>query len=88
MRVVSLPSWEVFAEQDQAYRDSVLPPARAARLAVEAGASLGWERWVGPRGRVIGVDRFGHSAPGSRVLAEYGFSADHVAEIAREMLGG
>jgi transketolase len=88
VRVVSLPSWEVFAEQDQAYRDSVLPPGAAGRLAVEAGASLGWERWVGPRGRVIGVDRFGHSAPGSKVLAEYGFSTDHVAETAREMLGG
>jgi transketolase len=88
VRVVSLPSWEVFAEQDQAYRDSVLPPWAERRLAVEAGASLGWERWVGPRGRVIGVDRFGHSAPGSKVLAEYGFSTDHVAETAREMLGG
>jgi transketolase len=88
VRVVSLPSWEVFAEQDPAYRDSVLPPSAERRLAVEAGSSLGWERWVGPRGRVIGVDRFGHSAPGSRVLAEYGFNVDHVAETAREMLGG
>jgi transketolase len=88
VRVVSLPSWEVFAEQDAAYRDSVLPPSAERRLAVEAGSSLGWERWVGPRGRVIGVDRFGHSAPGSRVLAEYGFNVDHVAETAREMLGG
>lgn len=85
-RVVSMPSWEVFAEQDQAYRQGVLPPAVKARLAIEAGASLGWERWVGDGGAVIGVDRFGASAPGGRVMKEYGFDVDNVVARALELL--
>ncbi|MBI4797544.1 MAG: transketolase [Desulfarculus sp.] len=85
-RVVSMPSWEVFAEQDKAYRESVLPPAIRVRLAIEAGATLGWERWVGDSGAVIGVDRFGASAPGGRVMKEYGFNVDHVVARALELL--
>ncbi len=87
-RVVSMPSWELFAAQDRQYRDKVLPPSVGARLAVEAGSPMGWERWVGDKGAVIGVERFGASAPGATVLAEYGFSVDNVLAKARELLAG
>ncbi len=87
-RVVSMPSWELFQEQDQAYRDSVLPPAVKARLAIEAGVTLGWERWVGDNGDVVGVDRFGASAPGGKVLAEYGFDKDQVVARALALVKG
>ena len=86
-RIVSMPSWERFAAQSVAYRDSVLPRAVKARLAVEAGRSLGWERWVGSDGDVLSVDRFGASAPGGVVLKEYGFTVDHVVERALVQLG-
>jgi transketolase len=79
-RLVSMPCWELFDEQDAAYRDAVLPPALGARLAVEAGVSLGWHRWIGSRGALVTLDRFGASAPGSRVMAELGFTAERVAE--------
>ncbi|MCZ7661709.1 MAG: transketolase [Thermoleophilia bacterium] len=82
-RVVSMPSWEVFAEQDQDYRDAVLPPAVRARVSVEAGATFGWERWVGDEGAMVGIDRFGASAPGARALAELGITTAHVLEQAR-----
>ena len=86
VRVVSMPSWELFAAQDQAYRDSVLPPNVHARLAVEAGCRQGWERWVGDRGAGVGVDRYGASAPGATVLAEYGFTVDNVIAKATALL--
>jgi transketolase len=86
-RTVSMPSWELFAEQPVEYRDTVLPPTVTARLAVEAGSPFGWERWVGDAGAILGVDRFGASAPGKEVLAEYGFTADDVALRARALLG-
>ena len=82
VRLVSMPSWELFAAQDAAYREHVLPRAVKARLAVEAARSFGWERWVGTEGEVLSVDRFGASAPGERVLAEYGFTVDSVVERA------
>jgi transketolase len=82
-RVVSLPSWERFEAQDEAYRDSVLPSAVRARVAVEAGASFGWARYVGLDGEVVGIDRFGASAPGPKVLEAFGFTAEHVVEAAR-----
>jgi transketolase len=85
-RVVSMPCWELFAEQDQSYRDEVLPPAVRARLAVEAAASFGWERWIGEDGEMIGVDRFGASAPGATVLEQYGFTPDNVTDRARRLL--
>lgn len=85
-RVVSMPSWELFAQQDQAYRDSVLPPAVKARLAVEAGATLGWERWVGDNGAAIGIDRFGASAPGGQVLKELGINLPNLLAKARELI--
>jgi len=79
VRVVSMPSWELFEEQDEAYRRKVLPPEISARVAVEAGSSLGWHRWVGPAGEVVGLDRFGASAP-YRVLAEkFGFTPAAIA---------
>jgi transketolase len=82
-RVVSLPSWELFEAQPQAYRDSVLPPAVHARLAVEAGVPQGWDRYVGPFGAVVGVEgRFGASAPAKVVMEKYGFTASNVAEKA------
>lgn len=86
-RVVSLPCWELFDDQPQAYRDQVLPPAVGKRLAVEAGASQGWHRYVGDAGDTLTIDRFGASAPGGVVLEKYGFSVDNVVRMARELLG-
>jgi transketolase len=85
-RVVSMPSWELFARQPQEVRDRVLPPAVTARVSIEAGSTFGWERWVGERGAVIGLERFGASAPGERVLAELGFNVDHVVARAKALL--
>jgi transketolase len=81
-----MPSWELFAAQPAEYRDGVLPPAVRRRLAVEAAATLGWERWVGADGAVIGLDRFGASAPGEVSLRELGFTVDHVVARARALL--
>jgi len=82
-RVVSLPSWELFEAQPQAYRDSILPPAVLARVAVEAGVPQGWDRYVGPFGAVVSVEgRFGASAPVKVVMEKYGFTAANVAEKA------
>jgi transketolase len=86
VRIVSMPSWELFAAESADYRDSVLPPAVTARLAVEAGRSIGWERWVGARGDIVSVDRFGASAPGDVVMREYGFTIDHVVARASALL--
>jgi transketolase len=86
-RVVSMPCWELFAAQPAAYRDQVLPPAITARVAVEAGVSLGWREWVGTCGAVIGVDRFGASAPAEKLFAEYGLTVDAVVAAARAQLG-
>ncbi len=85
-RVVSMPSWELFEAQGIAYRDQVLPPGVRARVAVEAGRSLGWERWVGDAGEVVGLDRFGASAPADRLFEAFGFTVDNVAEAARRSL--
>jgi transketolase len=87
VRLVSMPSWELFAEQSEEYRESVLPRKVGARLAVEAARSFGWERWVGTDGAILSVDRFGASAPGGIVLKEYGFTVDHVVERALALLG-
>ncbi len=86
-RVVSMPSWEIFQAQPRDYRDKVLPPKVKARLAVEAGASLGWWKWVGGEGDVIGVDRFGASAPGPVVMEQYGFTAGNIVARALKLLG-
>jgi transketolase len=79
-RVVNLPSWELFEQQDAAYRETVLPSAVAARVAVEAGVPMGWERYVGCSGEVVGMTSFGASAPGSTVLQKFGFSADNIVQ--------
>ncbi len=85
-RIVSMPSWELFEAQSQAYRDTVLPPAIGSRLAVEAGVSQGWHHYVGHRGDVLAVDHFGASAPGEVVARKYGFSADNICLRAAAML--
>jgi transketolase len=86
VRLVSLPSWALFEAQSQEYRDSVLPPSAHARLAVEAGATQGWWKYVGDRGGVIGVDRFGASAPGPIMMREYGFTVENVCQRALALL--
>jgi len=86
VRLVSMASWELFEAQSREYRDSVLPPSVSARLAVEAGAPQGWHRYVGDRGDVLGVDRFGASAPGPVVMNEYGFSVENVCKRALALL--
>jgi transketolase len=85
VRVVSMPCWELFQAQDQEYRDKVLPPKVGARVAVEAGVTLGWERWVGSQGAVIGLDRFGESAPGPMVMDKLGLNVDNVVKTALKL---
>jgi transketolase len=87
VRLVSMPSWELFERQTPEYRERVLPRSVTARLAVEAGDSLGWERWVGTAGELLAIDRFGASAPGPTVMKEYGFTVDHVVARALALLG-
>jgi transketolase len=83
VRVVSMPSWELFEAQPQAWRDSVLPPGVTRRVAVEAGVSLGWARYVGPAGRTVSVDRFGASAPDAVLFEQFGFTPERVADAVR-----
>jgi transketolase len=85
-RVVSFPSWELFREQNREYREEVLLPEVKARLAVEAGVMQGWEEWIGERGRTIGVERFGASAPYEENFEHYGLTVENVVEMAREMV--
>ena len=87
-RVVSLPCWEAFDRQEPDYRDAVLPPGVRRRLSVEAGVSLGWDRWVGDEGAILGIDHFGASAPAPTIFEHFGFTVDHVAEVAREVAAG
>lgn len=83
VRVVSLPCWELFEDQEQAYRDTVLPPSITARVSIEAGVTLGWERYVGTQGITIGINHFGASAPYQRIYEEYGLTAAKVVEAAK-----
>jgi transketolase len=85
-RVVSMPCWELFEEQPQEYRDEVLPPGVRARVSVEAGVSLGWERWIGDQGTSVSIERFGASAPGTTVLEKLGMTAENVVEHAAALL--
>ena len=78
--------WELFDEQPRGYREAVLPPSVRPRLAVEAALPLGWHRYVGDGGDIIGVERFGASAPGNVVIEKFGFTVDHVVERARALL--
>jgi len=85
-RVVSMPSWELFEQQPADYRNRVLPADCPARLAIEAASPLGWHRWVGDHGDIVGVERFGASAPGDKVMEEYGFNVDNICERARRLV--
>jgi len=88
-RVVSMPSWERFEAQPAAYRDEVLPPAVVARVSIESGVSMGWDRWVNNReGAIMGIDRFGLSAPADQIFERFGFSGANLAEVARGVLRG
>ena len=87
-RVVSMPSWELFEDQDEAYRESVLPSGVPYRLAVEQGSSIGWDRYVGPKGKTIAMHTFGASAPASALMKKFGFTPDAVLETARELAKG
>ncbi|MBD2195323.1 MULTISPECIES: transketolase [Calothrix] len=87
VRVVSLPAWDLFEAQDAAYKESVLPKAVTKRLAVEAGSSFGWHKYVGTEGDIISIDRFGASAPGNVCLEKFGFSVDNVLAQAKALLG-
>jgi transketolase len=84
VRVVSMPCWELFDAQPQSYRDEVLPPSIAARMSIEAGATLGWAKYVGDRGFAFGIDHFGTSAPGADVARSFGFTPENVANVALE----
>jgi transketolase len=86
-RVVSMPSWEIFDAQDQDYKDSVLPPVVETRVSVEAGITSGWERYIGFKGASVGINRFGASAPGEKVLQELGITPENVANATLELLG-
>ena len=85
-RVVSMPSWELFERSSKNYKEKVLPPAITARVAVEAGVSMGWERFVGDQGAVIGINRFGASAPGGTIMQKYGLKASAVVAKAMAVL--
>lgn len=85
-RVVSLPSWEVFAAQDAAWRERVLPSELSARVSIEAGATFGWQRWTRDAGIAIGIDHYGHSAPGERLFKEFGFTAERVIAAVRSLV--
>ncbi|NBW95934.1 MAG: transketolase [Planctomycetia bacterium] len=85
-RVVSMPSWDLFAEQDAAYRESVLPAAVTARVACEAACGFGWEKWIGPRGKFVGMTSFGASAPAPALYKHFGITADAVAAAAKSLV--
>jgi transketolase len=85
-RVVSMPSWDLFEHQSAAYRESVLPPAVKARVAVEAGVKLGWERYIGPRGEFVGMSSFGASAPADAAFKGFGITPEAVIAAARKVL--
>jgi transketolase len=86
VRLVSMPSWELFEQQEQDYKDFVFPPHLQARLAVEAGVTQGWSKYVGDRGKIIGIDHFGASAPGPVVMEKFGFTAENVFKRAMEII--
>jgi transketolase len=85
-RVVSLPSWYLFDRQPEEYRESILPRAVQARVGVEQASTLGWDRYVGPEGKIVGMHTFGASAPLKEIQRKYGFTPEGVVEAARELL--
>ena len=86
VRVVSMPSSDLFDDQIEAYRESVLPSSVTARVAIEAGTSRGWSRYVGPQGRVLGLDSFGESAPATAVFDHFGFTVAHVLPVVESVM--
>ena len=86
-RVVSMPSWQLFDKQPLDYQESVLPPDITARVAVEAGISMGWQKYVGDKGQVVSLDHYGASAPYQILMEKFGFTADNVAACAKAVLG-
>jgi len=84
-RVVSLPCWSRFQRQDAAYRESVLPKGTRRRVSIEAGVTLGWERWIGEEGRAVGIDHFGESAPGPILMEKFGMTSKSVVEAVRSL---
>jgi transketolase len=85
-RVVSLPCWEAFDAQDEAYRESVIPRAVRRRVTIEAGATLGWERYAGDDGAIVGIDHYGASAPAGTIFEHLGFTTDRVVDVARRVV--
>ncbi|HTJ27110.1 MAG TPA: transketolase [Candidatus Limnocylindria bacterium] len=85
-RVVSMPSTQLFDAQDQSYRDRILPPEITARISIEAGSTFGWAKYVGPRGITFGIDHFGTSAPAAAIAKDYGFTSEHIADVAAGLL--
>jgi transketolase len=86
VRVVSMPSWELFAAQPEAYRNEVLPPGVRVRLGIEAASPFGWERWIGEEGAMLAMERFGASAPGDRLFQEFRFTPERAAAIVRQLI--
>jgi transketolase len=86
VRVVSFPSWELFASQPESYRDMVLPPNIKARVSIEAGVSQGWERWVGNKGITLGLERYGASAPFEKLYQNLGLTVDRIVTAALELV--
>jgi transketolase len=86
-RVVSMPSWELFEAQDATYQESVLPSSVTARVSIEMASTLGWDRYVGPKGKIIGMHSFGASAPLKDLLKKFGFDAEAVVSAAKQLLG-
>jgi transketolase len=82
-----MPSWEIFEQQTQEYRDSVLPPNVSARISIEQASTLGWERYIGTAGRMIGMHTFGASAPLKELQRKFGFEPGRVVTVAKELLG-
>lgn len=87
-RVVSLPCWELFANQSRDYQEEVIPPSIPARVSIEAGVTFGWHKWIGDRGASIGIDRYGASAPGGTNMKQFGFTADNVVKTVKSLLAG
>jgi transketolase len=86
VRLVSFPSWELFAEQSDTYRQQVLPSAVRARVSIEAARPQGWDRWVGDHGRAIGLDRYGESAPYEEIYQHFGLTVERIIEAAQETM--
>ena len=86
-RAVSMPSWELFNAQDEAYRESVLPKAIKKRVTVEAASPMGWRQYAGDEGTIIGIDHYGASAPGDEIMKQFGFTVEHVTSAALRLLG-